>query len=85
MLLGISGSLRAESTNRKLIREAARHYGGDFVEGDIRMPLYDGDVEQSLGIPQEATTLAEQIEAADAVVISTPPVEARVISPPCCS
>lgn len=72
MLLGVSGSLRAESSNRKLIREAGRHYGGEFVEGDLRMPLYDGDLEQAEGVPEAAVALAGQIEAAEAVVISTP-------------
>ncbi|SMX23307.1 NADPH-dependent FMN reductase [Boseongicola aestuarii] len=72
MLLGISGSLRAEATNRKLIREAGRHFGGDFVEADIRLPLYDGDAEQASGIPASVQLLADQIAAAEAVVISTP-------------
>lgn len=72
MLLGISGSLRANATNRLLIREAGRHFGGDFVEADIRLPLYDGDDEQASGIPASVQLLADQIAAADAVVISTP-------------
>lgn len=72
MLLGISGSLRANATNRLLIREAGRHFGGDFVEADIRLPLYDGDDEQASGVPESVQLLADQIAAADAVVISTP-------------
>ena len=72
MLLGISGSLRANATNRLLIREAGRHFGGDFVEADIRLPLYDGDDEQASGIPASVQLLADQIAAAEAVVISTP-------------
>jgi len=72
MLLGISGSLRSGSVNRKLVREAGRIYGGAFEEADIRLPLYDGDLEQSDGIPAEVQRLADQIAAAEAVVISTP-------------
>lgn len=72
MLLGIPGALRAESTNRKLVREAARLYGGPFVEADIRMPLFDEDLEIAEGIPAEAKLLFDQIAAADAVVISSP-------------
>ena len=72
MLLGISGSLRAEATNRKLIREAGRHFGGDFVEADIRLPLYDGDEEAASGVPASVQILADQIALAEAVVISTP-------------
>jgi chromate reductase len=72
MLLGISGSLRKEATNRKLIREAARLYGGPFTEADLRLPLYDGDEEKAHGIPPAVQTLADQIKVAEAVVISTP-------------
>ena len=72
MLLGISGSLRAESTNRKLIRAAARQYGVPFIEADIRFPLYDGDEEREKGVPAEVQALADQIAGAEAVVISTP-------------
>lgn len=72
MLLGISGSLRAGSFNTLLLKEAARHYGGEFVLGDVRFPLYDGDLESSEGIPAEVETLAEQIGAAEAVLLSTP-------------
>lgn len=72
-LLGISGSLRKASTNTKLIREAARVFAPDtFVEGDLRFPLYDGDLEKASGIPAEVQTLADQIADADAVVISGP-------------
>lgn len=72
MLLGISGSLRRDSTNTKLIRTAARHYGGEFAQADLHLPLYDGDIETQAGIPAEVETLANQITQADAVIISTP-------------
>lgn len=72
-LLGISGSLRRASTNTMLMRQAARLFDADtFIEGDIRLPLYDGDVEQAEGIPAPVQTLADQIADADAVIISTP-------------
>lgn len=73
VLLGLSGALRAESTNRKLIREAARLFGpARFTEADLNLPLYDGDAEDAGGIPAAVQALADQIAAADAVVISTP-------------
>ncbi len=51
-LLGISGSLRRDATNRMLVREAARMYGeSDYIEADLRLPLYDGDIERERGIP----------------------------------
>ena len=72
-VLGISGSLRKEATNRKLIREAARIGGAStYVEADLNLPLYDGDLEAAEGTPASVQALADQIKAADAVVISTP-------------
>ena len=72
-LLGISGSLRAESFNRQLIREAGRlMQNATFTEADIDLPLYNGDIEDAQGIPAGVQTLSNQIAAADAVVIATP-------------
>ncbi|WP_170451355.1 NADPH-dependent FMN reductase [Ruegeria arenilitoris] len=73
ILLGLSGSLRQNATNRRLIREAARLFGaGTFIEADLNLPLYDGDAEEAEGIPAEVQILADQIAGAHAVVISTP-------------
>ncbi|MCT8159186.1 NADPH-dependent FMN reductase [Pseudoruegeria sp. SHC-113] len=72
-LLLISGSLRAGSYNRKLLEEAARLFGeAEVVRADLRLPLYDGDLEDAEGIPAQVQALADQVAAADAVVISTP-------------
>jgi len=72
-LLGISGSLRAGATNTKLVKEAARLFDpADFSMGDIDLPLYNGDVEEAEGVPAQVQALADQIAAADAIVISTP-------------
>ncbi|WP_066707867.1 NADPH-dependent FMN reductase [Celeribacter ethanolicus] len=71
-LLGISGALRAASTNTKLMHEAVRLFGPcEFTEANLRLPLYDADLEAE-GIPSEVMVLAEQIRDADAVVMSTP-------------
>ncbi|GGE49608.1 NADPH-dependent FMN reductase [Actibacterium pelagium] len=71
-LLGISGSLRGASINSLLVREAARVFEPDsFVQANLRLPLFDGDLEKE-GIPAEVQLLADQITAADAVVISGP-------------
>ncbi len=72
MLLCISGSLRANSVNRRLLAEAARVYGGPVQNADLRLPLYDGDLEDAEGIPAVVQTLSDQIAGADAVAISTP-------------
>ena len=72
-LLGISGALRAKSTNTMLVRHAAQVFGADtFIEADLRVPLYDGDLEENEGIPAAVQTLSDQIAQADAVIISTP-------------
>ncbi len=73
ILLGLAGSLRAEATNRRLLREAARLFGPcQYSEADLRLPLYDGDIEDGAGVPTEVQSLSDQIMAADAVLISTP-------------
>ncbi len=72
-LLGISGALREGSTNRTLLREAARLIGeADYTEANLNLPLYDGDSEEASGIPASVVALAKQIAEADAVIISTP-------------
>jgi chromate reductase len=72
-LVGLCGSLRKASTNRLLMLEAVRRFGdAEFVEGDLRLPLYDGDLEADVGIPAEVQTLADQIAAADAVIVASP-------------
>ena len=72
-LLGISGALRKDSTNTKLIRYAARVFGPEtFLEGDLNLPLFNADLEKSEGIPEGVQKLSDQIKQADAVIISTP-------------
>jgi chromate reductase len=71
-LLGLSGSLRAGSYNSMLVREAARVFAPDeFVFANLRLPLYDGDLE-ARGMPEPVLALCDQIREADAIVISTP-------------
>jgi chromate reductase len=72
-LLGISGSLRAGSFNRKLLAEAVRRFApATYLEGDLQLPLYDGDLEEREGIPEAVRRLTDQIAQADALVISSP-------------
>lgn len=71
-LLGMCGALRVASTNAKLMRAAAAIFEpAEFVEADLRLPLYDGDVE-ARGIPAEVNALRDAIAWADAVIIATP-------------
>ena len=72
-LVGISGSLRSDATNTKLLAEAARLFGPcDYSLADINFPLYNGDDEAASGVPAVVTATAKLLEAADAVIISTP-------------
>lgn len=72
-LVGLCGSLRRDSLNRQLMMEAVRAFGPcDFSAGDLRLPLYDGDLEAEQGIPAEVQTLSDLIGSADAVLVVTP-------------
>ena len=74
-ILGISGSLRAGSYNTALLR-AARSTAPAGVHLEVAtlhgIPLYDGDLEQSDGLPTAVTVLKDAIAASDAVLLVTP-------------
>lgn len=72
MLLGLSGSLREGATNTLLLHEAARHYGAPLELADIRFPLFDADLQDREGVPDAVIQVAEQIRAADAILVATP-------------
>jgi chromate reductase len=72
-LVGLCGSLRAASTNRLLMQDAARRFGAStFIDGDIRFPLFDEDIQDNAGVPEAVMRLSGQIKAADAVLVVTP-------------
>jgi len=77
-LFAFAASLRRESLNRKLIRlavQAAERAGASVDHAEFRefdMPLYDGDVEATSGIPAGAQKLRERFLRADAFMIATP-------------
>lgn len=74
-LLGISGSLRADSFNTALLRAAAQRVGADTEMKVVTLqgiPLYDGDLEDREGLPEAVLTLREKIQAADGLVMATP-------------
>ena len=73
MLLLISGSLRKESFNTKLLHVVAGVYGGHSQFADLNFPLFNEDLEAELdGVPPEVQKLSDQIKGADAVVIASP-------------
>ena len=73
-ILGIAGSLRRGSHNRRLVRAAAQQLppGVELVEWDglAGIPAFDEDLETTPpGVVQE---FLDEIDAADAVLIATP-------------
>lgn len=71
-ILLISGSLRADSVNSKLLKAFAEAVP-DTTElhwADINLPLFNEELEADF--PAAASTLREQILAVDVVVIATP-------------
>ena len=78
-ILAFAGSLRTESFNKKLAREALRVHAtplpsaAEFVDlRDYQMPIYDGDQERAQGIPDAVHALAARIGQADGLIIATP-------------
>jgi len=74
-LIGLSGSLRAGSFNAALLRTAAGLMPEDaelLVESIRGIPLYDGDVEATEGIPERVAALKDAIAAADGLLLVTP-------------
>jgi chromate reductase, NAD(P)H dehydrogenase (quinone) len=74
-LIGLSGSLRAGSLNSALLRAsaAAMPKSARLEIGSIKgIPLYDGDVEATEGLPEAVVELKERIVAADGLLLVTP-------------
>jgi chromate reductase len=73
-ILGISGSLRRGSHNRKLLRAAGNALppGADLVEWDglAGLPAFNED--QELAPPEAVVEFLQAIEGADALLIATP-------------
>lgn len=70
-IVGLCGSLRAGSLNARLMRMAGQEFGAAFIAGDLRLPLYDGDVEAA-GLPDSVALLAELVADADGLIIASP-------------
>ena len=77
-ILAFAGSTRKESFNKKLASLAsslARKHDTEVTLIDLAeypMPLYDGDLEASEGVPAKAEELYELFKSHDALLISSP-------------
>ncbi len=74
----ISGSARTGSVNRKLAEVAAgivRELGSEAVvlePDELRMPLFDQDLEEAEGMPARAKVVKQKLVEADALVFCSP-------------
>ncbi len=79
-ILGISGSLRRGSHNRRLLRAAGRALppGATLVEWDglAGLPAYDEDLEAMA--PPAVRAFRAEVEDADAILIATPEYNASI-------
>ena len=76
-LVTFCGSIRSGSYNRLLLAQAIEVLRPqaelDHAElRDVPLPIYDGDLEASTGVPEPARRLADRIAAADGLVIASP-------------
>ena len=86
-ILAFAGSTRTESFNKKLVNVVAglaKDAGADVTTIDLRdysMPLYDGDLEEQQGLPENAKKLKDLFKAHHGFLISAPSTTVR--SPAC--
>jgi chromate reductase len=77
-LLALAGALRTGSLNKQLLNYAAKQLetaGAEIVPIDFRalaLPIYDGDIEASAGLPPGALELAQRVSEANGLVIASP-------------
>lgn len=77
-ILAFAGSLRADSVNKKLIKEAiqgAKDAGALVTLVDLKdyqMPIFDGDIEDSEGQPETAIRFKKLMMEHDGFLISSP-------------
>lgn len=74
----LPGSLRKESWNKKLghaVERMLQAHGHEVLFCDLKtfeIPLYDGDLEDSSGIPNGVKELDEKIKFCDGLIVVTP-------------
>ena len=78
-ILTFAGSLRKGSLNKMVCHNVVNYIQSqklaeiEFVDlQPLNIPMYDGDLEASQGIPQEVQKLCAKVSQVDALIISTP-------------
>jgi chromate reductase len=76
-ILAVAGSMRSGSFNRKLlqvaVQAAEKEAEVDLVDlRELNLPLYDGDLEASEGLPEGAVRFKERILRANGLLIASP-------------
>ncbi|HWA28674.1 MAG TPA: NAD(P)H-dependent oxidoreductase [Lacunisphaera sp.] len=77
-ILAFCGSARKESLNQKLLNvtvDAVRAAGGEVTLVSLRdypLPLYDGDLEDASGLPDNARKLIDLIKAHAGLLVASP-------------
>lgn len=77
-LLAFAGSARRESFNRRLLTtlvEGARTAGSEVTVAELRewpMPLYDGDLEAELGLPDTVVRFKALMREHDGLLLACP-------------
>lgn len=72
----LAASLRKDSLNQKLISICNKHFSEHDVNlrqfSEFDVPLYNGDIEQNEGIPENATKFANYLKEADKIIFAVP-------------
>ncbi|CAN5463902.1 NADPH-dependent FMN reductase [soil metagenome] len=77
-ILCFAGSLRADSVNKKLVKiamQGAKSAGAEVTYIDLKdypLPIFDEDIETTVGIPENAVKLKELFLANNALLMSLP-------------
>lgn len=85
-VLAFAGSTRKDSTNKKLVLEAAqiaKELGGDVTViqlKDFPIPFYDEDLEAKEGMPSNAKRLRRLMIESDAIIIASPQYNSSISS-----
>jgi NAD(P)H-dependent FMN reductase len=77
-ILVFAGSIRSGALSAKLAAAAAKEIALNDADvttislADYPLPMYNGDIEETKGVPENATKLAQMVAANQGIFVSTP-------------